>query len=105
MFTVCFFLNFLGSICATTTSGHRAASILQNKVVALHFFRHCNRWLDTERPRDMAPAQTLKFVEKTKRTTGCTHDSTSLLEACLLLSRPEAGPRIPRGDFGMPAAR
>lgn len=31
IFTVCFFFNFFGSIWATTTSGHFAASILQNK--------------------------------------------------------------------------
>lgn len=41
MLTVCFFLNFLGSICATTTSGHRAASILQNKIKRLHFCHWC----------------------------------------------------------------
>jgi len=45
MFTVCFLLNFFGSICATTTSGHRAASILQNKTKWPHFFPFCNRWL------------------------------------------------------------
>lgn len=47
MFTVGFFFNFLGSICATTTSGHRAASILQNRIKWAAFFLSCNRLIHT----------------------------------------------------------
>lgn len=47
MFTVGFFFNFLGSICATTTSGHRAASILLNRIKWAAFFLSCNRLIHT----------------------------------------------------------